>query len=63
MEQVCLKGYRCSEPANPVECENGTYNDLENQEEVKFSKDLIIAIRKTIPNCVHLYVCYALCSV
>ena len=42
MEDVCFKGYQCSEPAYPLECEIGKYNDLQNQTQVRSSKYFII---------------------
>ena len=38
MEHVCLKGYQCLDPANPLECEKGTYNGLQNQTQERSAK-------------------------
>ena len=43
LEQVCLKGYQCLEPANPVQCDKGTYNDFQNQTKERSAKYFIIA--------------------
>ena len=43
LEQVCLEGYQCLEPANPVQCDKGTYNDFKNQTKERSAKNCIIA--------------------
>ena len=30
-EHICLSRYQCLDSANPLQCEKGTYNDLQNQ--------------------------------
>jgi len=37
-EHVCSKGYHCSDPAKPTQCDKGTYNDLENQEQERSTR-------------------------
>ena len=37
-EHSCAEGFHCFDPAKPIQCEKGTYNDLQNQKQERSAK-------------------------